>query len=76
MKQEEEIAEGINAGAYYYLAKPLEKKILVAIVTAAVYEFKQYRSLTKRSIEITDAVRYLKNGCFEFRTLEEGSRGE
>ncbi len=74
MKQEEEIAEGINAGAYYYLAKPLEKKVLVAIVTAAVYEFKQYRSLTKRSIEITDAVRYLKNGCFEFRTLEEGSK--
>lgn len=74
MKQEEEIAEGINAGAYYYLAKPLDKKILVAIVNAAVYEFKQYRSLTKRSVEITDAVQYLKNAYFEFRTLEQGSK--
>jgi len=74
MKQKEEIAEGISAGAYYYLAKPLDKKILVAIVTAAVYEFKQYRSLRKRSVEITDAVRYLKNGSFEFKTLDEGSK--
>jgi CheY-like chemotaxis protein len=74
MKREEEIAEGISAGAYYYLAKPLNKKILVAIVNAAVYEFKQYRSLRKQSVEITDAVRYLKNGCFELRTPEEGSK--
>jgi CheY-like chemotaxis protein/anti-sigma regulatory factor (Ser/Thr protein kinase) len=74
MKREDEIAEGISAGAYYYLAKPLNKKILVAIVNAAVYEFKQYRSLTKRSVEITDAVQYLKNGCFEFRTLEQGRK--
>jgi CheY-like chemotaxis protein len=74
MKREEEIAEGIRAGAYFYLAKPLKKKILVAIVNAAVYEFKKYRALTKRSVEITDAVRYLKNGCFEFRTLEEGGK--
>lgn len=73
MKREEEIAEGIRAGAYYYLAKPLKKKILVAIVNAAVYEFQNYRDLIKRSIEISDAVRYLKSGCFEFRTLDEGS---
>ena len=46
----------------------------MAIVNAAVYEFKQYKALTKRSVEITDAVGYLNNACFEFRTLEEGSK--
>lgn len=74
LTEENEIIEGIEAGAYYYLEKPLKKKILKAIVKAAVSDYEQYRYLCKQAFEMTDALRFLKTGEFEFRTLEEGSK--
>lgn len=74
LTKEDEIIEGIEAGAYYYLKKPLKKKILKAIVKAAVSEFQQYKSLFKQALEMVDAVRFLKTGEFEFRTLEDGNK--
>ena len=74
LTKEEEIIEGIEAGAYYYLKKPLEKKILKVIVKAAVSEYEQYKSLFKQALEMADAVRFLRTGEFEFRTLEEGNK--
>jgi len=74
LTQEHEIIEGIEAGAYYYLNKPLQRKILKAIVKAAVTEYEQYRSLCKQALKMTDALRFLKAGEFEFRTLEEGNK--
>lgn len=74
MTRERDIIEGIQAGAYYYLAKPFKKKILKAIVKSAVNDFEQYRSLTKQAVEITNAVTLLKTGKFVFRTLEEGRK--
>ena len=72
LTNEDQIIEGIEAGAYYYLKKPVEKKILKAIVKAAVSEYEQYTFLFKRALEIVDAVHFLKTGEFEFRTLAEG----
>jgi two-component system, cell cycle response regulator len=43
----EEISEGIQAGVFYYLTKPLDKKTLLSVVSAAVKQAGQYRKLRK-----------------------------
>jgi two-component system, cell cycle response regulator len=41
----EEISEGIQAGVFYYLTKPLDKETLLSVVSAAVRQAEQYRQL-------------------------------
>ncbi len=41
----EDISEGIKAGVFYYLTKPIERKTLLSILSAAVQESKQRKAL-------------------------------
>lgn len=41
----EDISEGIKAGVFYYLTKPIEKETLLSIVSAAVKEIRQRKVL-------------------------------
>ena len=41
----EQISEGIKAGVFYYLTKPIERKTLLSIVTSAVKEVEQRKAL-------------------------------
>ncbi len=41
----EEISEGIKAGVFYYLTKPIERKMLLSVVSAAVKQVEQHRQL-------------------------------
>jgi DNA-binding response OmpR family regulator len=68
----ESVREGLNQGAYYYLTKPFQAEVLIAVVKAAL---KQNQKL----LELVDSVRqaerpldFLQNGVFKFRDLEEG----
>jgi phosphoserine phosphatase RsbU/P len=51
--RQEDIREGIRAGAYYYLTKPYDIDTLVAMVTTAAHDFGEYRRLRH---EITRAL--------------------
>jgi CheY-like chemotaxis protein len=67
----EDILEGLKAGAYYYLTKPFTRDFLHSVVKTAVKD----RSFTKAllaSLNVTrSSVKLLKNGHFEFRSLED-----
>ena len=41
----QDILEGLEAGAYYYLTKPFDKETMLAIVKTAVVDYKAYRTL-------------------------------
>ncbi len=41
----EEISEGIKAGVFYYLTKPIERKTLLSVVSSAIKEIKQRKTL-------------------------------
>lgn len=65
------VAEGINAGAFYYLTKPYKKNVLISIVNAALSDA-IYKS------QIIDEVRknrqmlgHLNRAEFELFTMEE-----
>ncbi|WP_410497753.1 response regulator [Chitinibacter sp. S2-10] len=67
----ENVQEGLAAGAYYYLIKPFQREMLLAIVSAAV-GFHTERSQLEREIsEHADSYKLLVNGQFRFRTLDE-----
>jgi response regulator RpfG family c-di-GMP phosphodiesterase len=40
-----EIIEGIKAGAYYYLTKPLDHEMLISQVDAAASDYQRFRKL-------------------------------
>ncbi|WP_051309279.1 ATP-binding response regulator [Desulfogranum japonicum] len=41
----EEISEGIKAGVFYYLTKPVERRMLLSVVSSAIKEIEQRRAL-------------------------------
>ena len=67
----EDIREGIEAGAYYYMTKPFKKNILLAIVRSAVKEYSTYCSLQDELRQSARAWTYLQSGTFRFRDLPE-----
>ena len=68
----EHIREGINAGAYYYLTKPVDKGVLVSIVRAAVTDVRSRETLLQNVRENENPFGLLIDGTFHFRTLGEG----
>jgi DNA-binding response OmpR family regulator len=71
MTSPENIKEGIDAGAFYYLTKPIEGGVLRSIVRAAIADFTQKRALLERLRRSDNPFGNLVEGAFRFRTLEE-----
>jgi CheY-like chemotaxis protein/anti-sigma regulatory factor (Ser/Thr protein kinase) len=66
-----EVHEGLSAGAYYYLTKPHEKSILLAIVRTAIQDHAIRRHMRRETLAVSHAFTLLSAGRFHFRTLEE-----
>lgn len=67
----EEISEGIKAGVFYYLTKPIDRKMLLSIVSSAIKEMRQRKALKlemKRHQLSFGLLEVLKGSC---RTLDE-----
>jgi DNA-binding response OmpR family regulator len=67
----ESIREGLAAGAYYYLTKPLQPRLLQAVVDAALAQRRQLADTYASIEEAGKALRYLESGVFRYRTLNE-----
>lgn len=69
----QQVQEGIDAGAYYYLTKPFEKEVLRRIVRAAVRDYGLYRAVRAETKAISCAARLLDTGRFRCRTPEDAT---
>jgi DNA-binding response OmpR family regulator len=67
----EQVTEGLEAGAAYYLAKPIQPDLLVALVRSALSEWTDRRSLQPREHVPSRLLSTLQEAEFEFRTLSE-----
>jgi len=70
----EQIREGIEAGAYYYLTKPYEQQVLLAIVRAALDDVEERSgklSADEQTQSREDALRLLTGAEFRFSSLDE-----
>ncbi len=71
MTSPENIRDGIDAGAFYYLTKPVEGVVLRSIVRAAVSDLNERKALLQRLRRSDNLLGTLTEGTFRFRTLEE-----
>lgn len=64
----EEIREGFEAGALYYLAKPVLPEILRVLVAGLVADIEQQKTLCDFTANLSATINLLASGEFSFRT--------
>lgn len=65
------IREGLDAGAYYYLIKPLQRDLLVTIVAEAIAQHRDNLSIQEAVRQAEQSLCHLDQGVFHYRTLNE-----
>jgi len=70
----QEIKEGIEAGVFYYLVKPLNIETLSSIVESARLKIHKYRVQRQRYLERQESMTMVQSLNCSFRTLEEGEK--
>jgi len=65
------IAEGIQAGVYYYLTKPYQEQALLSLVRSALREHQQYRLFNDRFTKQNTMFDHFTKGSFKFSTPEQ-----
>lgn len=66
-----DVAEGLKAGAFYYLTKPFSADTLIAIVAAAVADYREYQALKQEVVRVADTLANLERAEFSFRTTDD-----
>ncbi len=69
----EQVREGLEAGAYYYLTKPYAPEALISIVRAALEDRRARASLRSRAAHLEEAQKLLLGAEYRFATLEDVS---
>lgn len=67
----EEMREGLDAGVFYYLTKPVEEDMLRSVLAAAVREAEQSRTLAEELGKHKTSFDLIDTAKFKFRTLSE-----
>ncbi len=70
---QQNIIEGMNSGAYYYLTKPFDDEMLRSIVRTAIEDKYRYDQLISQLEEGVRGLSTLKDAIFEFRTIDEAN---
>lgn len=72
-RDERDMAECLRAGAHYYLSKPVEAELLLAVVKTAVTDHANYRSIQAQAEHCEGRLAMMQAGHFQIRTLEEAA---
>ncbi len=67
----EQVREGLQAGAYYYLTKPYSQAALVSIVRSAIGDYHARRSLRHLSQSLEETRRLTASAEYRFSTLQD-----
>ncbi|MEZ5814459.1 MAG: response regulator [Alphaproteobacteria bacterium] len=67
----EEMREGLDAGVFYYLTKPVKEEMLRSVLEAAVREAKQTKTLARELSKHHTSFNLIETAKFNFRTLTE-----
>jgi CheY-like chemotaxis protein len=67
----DQVREGIESGAYYYLAKPYEPETLATIVRAALDDIARREEASRHASAHVKAMELLDRAAFRYRRLDE-----
>ena len=71
--KEENILEGMQAGAYYYLTKPFTKGLMLSVVETALRERLQQKALQLELHARDRSIKFIKHAVLEFKTIDEAN---
>ncbi len=71
MDREEDILEGLRAGALYYLVKPLDPKLVLQVVAAATNEYAARREFWAEMEGTRSAMSLIQHGVFRYQTMPQ-----
>jgi CheY-like chemotaxis protein len=66
-----EVAEGITAGAYYYLAKPFARDVLLAVVARALADYAFHAGLEQTAVQFAAGAGHVERMQLSFSTLDD-----
>jgi len=66
-----DIAEGLQAGAHYYLTKPFDEEVLLSVVKTAVQDGSKFKQAIVDLDKNQNLMGLLHSACFEFKTIED-----
>jgi CheY-like chemotaxis protein/anti-sigma regulatory factor (Ser/Thr protein kinase) len=69
MAAKDEILEGLQAGAYYYLTKPFDEDMLISVLGTAVDDRQRYKRALEGSNVASRTFGLMREGAFGFRDL-------
>ena len=69
----DQVREGLEAGAYYYLTKPYEPEALISIVRAALEDRRGRSQLRSRAARLEETQKLIQSVEYRFVTLEDVS---
>lgn len=72
-KKPNQIQQGIDAGAYYYLLKPYTPKVFLSIIEAALKDFDNHYKVVSQLDSLTSSMKLLKDAHFQYRSIEEAT---
>lgn len=68
-----QVAEGVEAGADFYLTKPFRLEALTRVVRAALRQHREAEQLREQARDLAMALRMMGQGVFRFRRLDEAA---
>lgn len=68
--EKSQVAEGIQAGVYYYLTKPYDVEVMQSVVSAAISDYIDYEELQKEIRQNTHK-HLIKESRFEVKSLDD-----
>lgn len=76
-----QIEQGISAGVYYYLTKPYSKRVLLAVIKAAVNDrnvikalYEESERMSRKAKEFRRGLMHMQSSFFEFNTPLQARR--
>ncbi|MBV1959936.1 MAG: ATP-binding protein, partial [Pseudomonadales bacterium] len=71
MANKQDVLDGLEAGAYYYLTKPFEGEMLLSVVKTAVRDRHAYKELQETLRKSQKTLGKMESSAFKFQLLDE-----
>lgn len=68
---EADLVRGLEAGVYYYLTKPFDKKVLIPLLQSAIKDRLNHLQLNRELVRMFEVRFMLQEGKFRFKTPDE-----
>lgn len=68
------VQEGIKAGAFYYLTKPLNLDVVEKVIASAIIDFEAHTALMGELETVKDSFALIEEATFQFKTVSEAKK--